>query len=196
MKKREQHNHRIISMLSGWIITGLFLLSLSPSMVNAQVDCSALPHWKTLENQLEINQKHVFCGEWDRNRAKGFHSRPDGINPSTVAAFTVQDKPNAAGIYTGRWSYKGRDGRNKFSSMFPDSCSVKQVLNSIAYAAEHQYKCPGGAPNWAQCGPNQPNMGANEVVADKYCAVGNQRFTISFAPPRSGRINTAFPLFE
>ena len=196
MKKCEQHDHCIMTRISRRIMTGLFLLILFPSMVNAQVDCSTLPHWMTLENQLEINQKHVFCGEWNRNRAKGFHSRPEGINPDTVDAFTVQDNPNAAGIYTGKWSYKDRAGRNKFSSMFPDSCSVEQVLNSIAYASGHQYTCPDGAPNWAQCGPNQPNIETKEVVAGKYCSVGNQRFTISFAPPGNGRINTAFPLFE
>jgi len=165
-------------------------------MANAQVDCRTLPHWATLENQLEINQKHVFCGEWDRNRAKGFHSRPGGANPDTVAHFKVQDKANAAGIYTGRWTYQGQSGSGKFSSMFPDNCTVRQVLNSIAYAASHQHNCPSGAPGWAQCGPNKPATGANGNEDATFCSIGNQRFTISFAPPRNGRINTAFPLFE
>jgi len=177
--------------MAGWLILGLM-----PLTAHARIDCSTLPHWETLENQLKINQKHVFCGEWDRNRAKGFHARPNGQNPETVAHFTVQDRPNVAGIYTGRWSYQGQSGKNKFSSMFPDSCSAKQVLNSIAYAASHQHNCPAGAPDWARCGPNQPSTDTKEVEKATYCSVGNQRFTISFAPPRDGKINTAFPLFE
>lgn len=196
MEMRKQSDRHVLSGLFGAIIAGLLLSGLFPSPAQAQVDCGALPHWVALENGLKINQKHVFCGEWDRNRPKGFHSRPEGVNPATVAEFTVQDKANAAGVYTGRWSYKGHPGRNKFSSMFPDSCSVEQVLNSIAHAAGHQRKCPAGAPDWTLCGFNQPDAAADETESGKYCSVSNQRFTIGFAPPKNGRINTAFPLFE
>nr|HQU63689.1 EndoU domain-containing protein [Nitrosomonas sp.] len=146
MKMRKQNGRRILSGLCGAIIAGLLLSGVFPPSAQAQVDCNALPHWVALENGLQMNQKHVFCGEWDRNRPKGFHARPEGVNPTTVTEFTVQDKANAAGVYTGRWSYKGHPGRNKFSSMFPDGCSVEQVLNSIAHAADHQRQCPAGAP--------------------------------------------------
>jgi hypothetical protein len=196
MEKRKQNDRRTVSGLFGAIIAGLLLSGLFPLSAHAQVDCGGLPHWVALENGLKINQKHVFCGEWERNRPKGFHSRPGGENPATVAEFTVQDKTNAAGVYTGRWSYKGHPGRNKFSSMFPDTCSVKQVLNSIAHAVDHQRNCPAGAPGWTLCGFNQPDAAAGEIESGKYCSVNNQRFTIGFAPPGNGRINTAFPLFE
>lgn len=196
MKMRKQNGRRILSGLCGAIIAGLLLSGVFPPSAQAQVDCNALPHWVALENGLQMNQKHVFCGEWDRNRPKGFHARPEGVNPTTVTEFTVQDKANAAGVYTGRWSYKGHPGRNKFSSMFPDGCSVKQVLNSIAHAADHQHKCPAGAPDWTLCGFNQPDVAAGEMESGKYCSVSHQRFAIGFAPPKNGRINTAFPLFE
>ncbi|MBX3639349.1 MAG: EndoU domain-containing protein [Nitrosomonas sp.] len=192
-----QHKRFEVSVMSGVYAVAVFLLLSSfPLQVLAQVDCSALRHWVTLENKLQMNQKHLFCGEWDRNRPKGFHSRPGGVNPATVAGFVIQDKASAAGIYTGRWSYQGHPGRNKFSTLFPDSCSVEQVLNSIAYAAGHQYTCPAGAPDWTLCGFNQPDTGTGVAEDGKYCSVNNQRFTIGFAPPKNGRINTAFPLFE
>ena len=92
MDMRKQNDRRILSGLCGAIIAGLLLSGLFPPSAQAQVDCDALPHWVALENGLQMNQKHVFCGEWDRNRPKGFHARPEGVNPTTVTEFTVQDK--------------------------------------------------------------------------------------------------------
>ncbi len=185
------------SVMPGIYAVAVFLLlNFFPLPVHAQVDCGTVRHWITLENKLQMNQKHLFCGEWDRNRPKGFHSRPGGVNPVTVANFTIQDKASMAGIYTGRWSYQGHPGRNKFSTLFPDSCSVEQVLNSIAHAVDHQHTCPAGAPDWTLCGFNQPDAINGAIEGGKYCSINNQRFTIVFAPPKNGRINTAFPLFE
>src|SRR5690242_6229309 len=99
------------------------VFSLFPLSGSAQVDCTVLPQWVKLDNGLQFNQRHVFCGEWKGDRAKGFHSRPGGVNPEILNNFTVQDAPNAAGIYTGKWSYKNHPGRNKFSTMFPDNGS-------------------------------------------------------------------------
>lgn len=175
----------------------LLLWSLSANPTHAQIDCGTLQQWITVDSKLSINQKHVFCGEWDRNRPKGLHSRPNGINPDTVAVFTIQDKANGAGIYTGRWSHKDNPKKNKFSSMFPDNCSATQVLNSIAHAVTHTFRCPAGAPDWTQCGFNKPQMTESAVDNnDKYCSRNDKLFTIGFAPPRDGRVNTAFPLFE
>lgn len=195
------------ALMKAGIVTGILLLSVFPLFAETQVDCNTLPHWVQLDHHLKLNQKHVFCGEWSRNRPKGFHARPGGTNPETVAAFTVQDKTNAAGIYTGRWSYRDHPGKNKFSSMFPDDCDAVQVLNSIAYAIENTHQCPTGSPGWTQCGPNRPlyvDNNTNETVetvetvetATSYCSVNNRSFTIAFAPPRDGKVNTAFPLYE
>lgn len=173
----------------------LFQLMLMPLSVSAQMDCNTMPHWVTLSNGLQINQKHIFCGEWNQNRSKGFHSRPGGINPSIIAQLTIQSKPNAAGIYTSRWSYKNHPDKNKFSSMFPDHCTITQVLNSISHAtANSGTKCPSGSPDWIQCGQNKPDIDKGGSL--QYCSKDGKFFTIGFAPPENSKINTAFPIFE
>ena len=185
--------HMIIRRL---LIISFFLWALFPFQVFSQVECRTLQHWITLDNGLQMNQKHLFCGEWHRGRAKGFHSRPGGINPDTVAHFTIQDEANLAGIYTGRWSYQNHPEKNKFSSMFPDNCSAQQVLNSINYAATNTHaRCPKGAPNWTKCGQNKPPQVASNDTS-KYCSKDNELFTIGYAPPNDGKINTAFPIFQ
>ena len=173
----------------------LCLLMFIPFSVLAQIDCDTLPHWATLKNGLQVNQQHIFCGEWNQNRPKGFHSRPGGVNPSTVTQFTIQSKPNATGVYTSRWSHKNRPNKDKFSSMFPDNCTISQVLNSISHAtANSETKCPSGSPDWTQCGRNKPASDQEENL--QYCSKDGEFFTIGFAPPKQGRINTAFPIFE
>jgi hypothetical protein len=172
---------------------GLLILFLLPLDASAAIDCTTLPHWMTLKNGLQVNQKHVFCGEWKDNRSKGFHSRPGGVNPSTVRSFTVQDLPDAAGIYTGKWSHKNDSGRSKFSSMFPDNCSMEQVLNSISHASTNpERNCPEGSPRWVKCGKNRPVGDTRELSG--YCSKNGQFFLIGFAESRDNKINTAFPL--
>jgi hypothetical protein len=174
-------------------LAGLLILFLFPLSASAGVDCATLPHWVTLKNGLQMNQKHVFCGEWKDNRPKGFHSRPAGVNPMTVRGFTVQDPPDSAGIYTGKWSHKNDPGRSKFSSMFPDNCSAGQVLNSISYASAHpERNCPEGSPHWVKCGKNRPASDTKELP--DYCSHNGEFFLIGFATPKDNRINTAFPL--
>jgi hypothetical protein len=175
-------------------LIGLLALFLLPTHALAEgVDCAALLHWTILDNGLQMNQQHVFCGEWSGGRPKGFHSRPGGVNPATVREFTVQDSPNSAGIYTGKWSYNNGPGKSKFSSMFPDTCSAGQVLKSISHASAHPDACPTGAPGWAKCGKNRPASVAREALPG-YCSHDGQPFPIAFAAPQGGRINTAFPL--
>lgn len=171
------------------------LFMLSPLTVSAQVDCSTLPRWVTLENGLRLNQYHVFCGEWHNNRPKGFHSRPEGINPATVSQFIVQSPANAAGIYTGRWTHQSNPSKNKFSSMFPDHCTVTQILKSISHAtAGSESNCPAGSPDWIRCGLNKPAANVEQPL--HYCSKDGNFFTIGFAPAKQGGINTAFPIFE
>ncbi|SFP61016.1 EndoU nuclease [Nitrosomonas cryotolerans] len=173
----------------------LLVLFLLPLTVQAEINCSTLPRWVTLHNGLQINQQHIFCGEWRKDRPKGFHSRPNGLNPSTIAYFTIQDSPNAAGVYTGRWSYQHRLNKNKFSSMFPDHCSIEQVLNSISYASAYSSPhCPSGSPDWLTCGQNKPPI--TEENSIQFCSINNQSFTIAFARLKDGRINTAFPIYD
>ncbi len=49
-------------------LAGLMILFLFPLSASAAIDCATLPHWVTLKNGLQMNQKHIFCGEWKDNR--------------------------------------------------------------------------------------------------------------------------------
>jgi hypothetical protein len=107
-----------------------------------------------------------------------------------VENFQITQSANSQGIYGVTWNYSGHSNQRKFSTMFPDSCTQTQVLNSIIYAATHQQSCPSNAPRWAWCGPNAPTANAeNYCNSDK-----NRLFTIAGAFLSDGKINTAFPL--
>ena len=174
-----------------FLLASLWLMM--PLSAAAQIDCKALPKWIKLDEKLSLNQKHVFCGEWHKDHPKGFHARPDGMNPTTVAHMSIQSNPNAAGVYTGRWIYKNHPEKEKFSSMFPDRCTMTQILNSIRHAVMHVGECPSGSPDWVRCGYNKPDTNSDSA---RYCSVDQTRFIIGFAPPQRGKVNTAFPLFE
>ena len=173
----------------------LHLLTLTPLSLFAQIACDALPHSISLENGPVINQQHIFCGEWHRDRPKGFHSRPDGKNPASIAQLSIQSKPNKAGVYTIRWSHIRNIKKEKFSSMFPDQRTTQQVINSIHYAIKHTIPCPSNSPNWLQCGQNKPSI-TSEKENPQFCSHNNILFTIGLAFDHNGRINTAFPIFE
>ena len=168
-------------------------LSFFTGPAASETDCEDIAHWS--DTNPPVNQLHVFCGEWNqrKNRPAGYHSRPGGKNPATVRRLKITQRPNTKGLYGVRWSYAGHSGRQKFSSMFPDTCSREQVLKSIIYAAKHQKSCPPGAPHWTRCGSNRP---ANN--SEGYCeALDGTFFTIGFAILRdSNKINTAFPIVE
>jgi hypothetical protein len=152
----------------------------------SQINCGTLPQWSG--TVPPVNQWHIFCGEWHGGARpqKGFHSRPGGVNPTTVARFNVTLPASAQGIYGGNWQYTGHPN-TKFSTMFPDACSMAQVLQSILYANTNRIPCPPGAPHWAWCGTNGP-------AAATYCQSTNGTpMTIAGASAGSA-VNTAFPL--
>lgn len=60
------------------LIVILHILALAPLTLFAQIDCDTLPRIAFLPDDLKINQQHIFCGEWDRDRPKGFHAQPNG----------------------------------------------------------------------------------------------------------------------
>jgi len=181
-----------LCFLAGMVLPGI-------AFAQAQVVCPADPHWT--DTTPPINIEHVFCGEVDGNRAKGFHSRPDGINPASVADVKITQAPNASGVYGATITLVNPDGPDpsKFSTMFPDSCSQAEVEKSIIHAYDHQVACPTGAPHWASCGFNRPEGGS--VAGAGYCVGPSKdaRFYIAFATlshgAHAGNINTAFPLY-
>ena len=180
--------HKIKTKLIPFALSllGAFVLCCAPAQ--SQVNCSNLTRWSN--TNPPVNQPHIFCGEWKNNRAKGFHSRPAGVNPNTVENFNITQSANAQGVYGATWSYAGYGNNTKFSTMFPDSCTKNQVLNSIIYAANNQVNCPSNAPSWAWCGLNAPTGNAAN-----YCNGDDENlFTIAGASFNDGKVNTAFPL--
>jgi hypothetical protein len=180
-------------ILAAFSLSLLMVLTIFVGSVASEMDCAGISHWSA--TSPPINQQHVFCGEWNnrKNRAAGFHSRPAGENPATVGTLTVTQQPNAKGLYGIRWSYAGHPDREKFSTMFPDTCNRDQILKSITYAVKHPKPCPKDAPRWAECGPNKPPEGGRD-----YCeASDGSFFTIAFATLKdSDKVNTAFPIVE
>ncbi|NIY75782.1 EndoU domain-containing protein [Thalassospira sp. HF15] len=177
------------------LVAGAVLLG--NASVQAQVVCPAKPHWSATTPPINID--HVFCGEVDGNRAKGFHSRPGGINPASVADVKITQEPNASGVFGATVTLVNPHGANpsKFSTMFPDSCSQAEVEKSILHAFDNPVACPAGAPHWASCGLNRPGGGP----AEGYCVGSSSEtgFYIAFATlshgANAGNINTAFPLY-
>jgi len=169
---------------------------LIPSAV-AQVACPAEPRWSN--TTPPVNLDHVFCGEIRSNgSATGFHARPNALNPKTVASVDITQSPNANGIYAGTVTLSNPNGPDprKFSSIFPDDCSMDQVMASILYAVENRQACPAGSPGWWRCGLNRPNQAALAKQDMTFCvgATSTSRFLIAMGMLKDGRINTAFPL--
>ena len=157
------------------------------------VDCQKLSPWTNFPHPPQVHQVHIFGGEWANRTPKGFHSRPVGINPSTIRWFAVSQPPNAQGIDGGQWRYRGQSRSEKFSTMFPDTCSMQMVLNSIVYAINHPAPCADNAPAWAACGPNRPNPVPSG--ARPFCDVNDGTiFTIAMGLLANWNVNTAFPL--
>jgi hypothetical protein len=196
MTKNTHNKSAIQSMLkliAALTVSTLIGLIFFAGSVASEVDCAKISYWSA--TNPPVNQQHVFCGEWKKrkNRPAGFHSRPAGKDPATVGTLKITQQPNDKGLYGVRWSYAGHPDREKFSSMFPDTCNREQILKSIVYAARHPQSCPDGAPRWAKCGPNRPTQGGQG-----YCqALDDAIFTIAFAMLKnSNKVNTAFPLVD
>jgi hypothetical protein len=174
-------------------MAALCCISFVAGASEVAIDCTKLEHWTMRPKPPQVNQVHVFCGEWKRNAPNGFHSRPGGLDPDSVTRFTITQPANAKGIYGGSWSYTGHPRPPKFSTMFPDACSMPQVLNSIVYAATHPTRCPAGAPDWTVCGPNRPTSTAQQ--GGPFCEANDGTiFLIAMGKLSNGRVNTAFPL--
>jgi hypothetical protein len=168
-------------------------VSLPADAGEAAINCVTLAPWTNYPTPPQVHQLHVFCGEWKQNTPRGLHARPGGLNPVTVDRFTITQVANAQGIYGGSWIYTGHPHPPKFSTMFPDDCTMSQVLHSIVYAARHATRCPAHAPRWAVCGPNRPPSASPS--AGLFCDSSNGRiFLIAMAKLSDGRVNTAFPL--
>ncbi|OSQ40767.1 EndoU domain-containing protein [Thalassospira mesophila] len=131
-----------------------FLLAFIGAMALAQtasaaVNCNNLARIVTVDH-IDINQRHIFCGEIGRYGAVGFHAQPGGQTPGTITFDGYSHALVVSQWQGGHWQSNGiyeldnfliSDGHDQFnkakSTMFPDHCSKDDVLVAIAYAAQH-----------------------------------------------------------
>jgi hypothetical protein len=138
-------------------------------------------HWS--DDAPAVNRLHVFCGEIRRGRPKGFHSTRL-LETSAVVTGVTGRSNERDGIYDA--SVLFRNDTAKFSTFFPDACSVDQVVASIQYAATHVER---NHPQWGKLGPSAPKHNG-----DGYCVDDNgDPFEIRMGLLSDGRVNTAFP---
>ncbi len=108
------------------------------------------------QETVDINRKHVFCGEINRRgAAKGFHSRPGDLNPITVDTsdadieyhrVDVGGNLEPTGLYNLCYfdiTDNGQTREKRISTMFPDDCSYNEVLTAIANASIDQDNLSG-----------------------------------------------------
>ncbi|MDQ7009393.1 MAG: EndoU domain-containing protein [Candidatus Gracilibacteria bacterium] len=94
------------------------------------------------DTKPQINETHIFCGEINsRGKPTGFHSKIDGKIPETINVLETENK-NKFGVYTAKievYHIKNKIFKNKFSSIFPDNLSKKEVERAILNAWENKY---------------------------------------------------------
>jgi hypothetical protein len=162
----------------------LALLLKALALPAAAFDCQDLGfHWSN--DQPAVNRVHVFCGEIRNGRPKGFHSLRL-LGTSAVVTRVTGRSNERDGIYDA--SVRFRNDTAKFSTFFPDACTVDQVVASIHYAATHVER---DHPQWGKLGPSAPEQAQEN---DGYCRNdGGDPFEIRIGLLADGRVNTAFP---
>jgi len=125
----------------------------------------------------EINLKHIFEGAINsKGRPTGFHSRPGGQDPLHARLKKILSPPDNSGVYTARveiYAPRERRWKEKFSTLFPDSMSRKQVIQAVLHAWNH--RSTGNKTKWE--GPSGTG------------------FTIQGFLNQRRNINTAYPIY-
>jgi hypothetical protein len=120
-----------------WVLVP-FLFGAIAGSARAQVACPQ--PWSS--GSPAVKAQHIFCGEINaKGRAVGFHSRPDGRDPATVA-YTGDTRPDPRhpGIYAINRFLITENGRTEvktLSTMFPDRCDKAAVIAAIQHAYAH-----------------------------------------------------------
>jgi hypothetical protein len=142
-------------------------------------------HWST--TQPRVNRLHVFCGEIGANNTpKGFHSR-QLLADSAVVTAVNNIRNQHQGLFDADVDFTApAQPHSKFSTFFPDACTVDQVTASVVYAANNQ---AGPAPGWGVLGPSAPPAGGAAYCLDSQGAP----FVIRMGLLGNGDVNTAFP---
>lgn len=131
----------------------------------------------------KVNQRHIFCGEIEHDRAKGFHSTQLQATAPLIAAVQRQ-RAEGGGIYTAIVTF--RNSQRKLSTFFPNWCTVDQIVLSVQYAANHVH---GASRVWGLLGMSAPSAGASGYCLDDH----GEPFEIRLGMLADGRVNTAFP---
>ena len=125
----------------------------------------------------EINLGHIFEGAINsRGKPTGFHSRPGGKDPRHARVKKILSKNGKGDVYTARvevFDPRERRWKEKFSTLYPDSMSRDQVIQTILYAWKHRKT--GKKTKWE--GPS------------------GKGFPIQGYLNRRGNINTAYPVY-
>lgn len=145
-------------------------------------------HWRSAATGgPQVNVRHVFCGEIKSGgKVVGYHSTQV---PSDVVARRTNIRNQDDGLYDATPVFT--NGKTKMSTFYPDTCSYRQILASILYAAAHE---EGKVQPFGAVGPSAPDDDKADI---QYCRLtSGKAFKIRFAwldDTRKTRINTAFP---
>ena len=160
--------------------------AIAGEAARAQVPCPQ--PWSS--GSPAVKAQHIFCGEINgKGRAVGFHSRPGGRNPETVALTEdVRLDPRHPGVYTISRFHITEHGRTEvktLSTMFPDRCDTDAVIAAIQHAYAHGTRTADGFS-----GPSGPTCTDNRGQGFRI-----QGFTGTHGGNKGGRtvIMTAYP---
>jgi len=130
---------------------------------------------KWSDTSPNINLLHVFEGEINRKgKPTGFHSRPNGQDPSNARVKSVRDQPNRFGVYTATIEVRdGNQWKSKFSSFFPDDLSKDEVIDVILHAYNN----------------------SNNKNSQPWEGPSGTGYRVQGYTSGQGGINTAFPIF-
>ncbi len=139
-------------LLVGLLAT--LLVVVAAGSARAQIACPQ--PWSS--GSPAVKAQHIFCGEINgKGRAVGFHSRPGGRNPETVADTEERrPDPRRPGIYTISRFHITEHGRTEIktlSTMFPDRCDKDAVIAAIQHAYAHGNRTEDGfsGPSGPSC---------------------------------------------
>lgn len=167
---------RIASLAVMTLLAGLMV---SHSAV-AQVTC---PQANSTIGTPVVHNQHIFCGEVSSGKGKGFHSRPGGLNPASVA--NTGTPAAIVGAPTGIYNLRnfnitqGGVTRTKaISTMYPDACAQADVLAAIRNAVATGIR-----------GANGQFTGSSGT----HCQAGGAPFNIIGYLDGAGEVITAWP---